>query len=54
MLAAKTVSEPGRDRPMASSFQLVIDRADPEPLARFWATALGYELAAADWLRQLG
>jgi hypothetical protein len=29
---------------MASSFQLVIDCADPEPLARFWATALGYEL----------
>lgn len=29
---------------MAVSFQLVIDCADPEPLARFWATALGYEL----------
>jgi hypothetical protein len=29
---------------MASSFQLVIDCADPEPLARFWAAALGYEL----------
>ena len=26
------------------SFQLVIDCADPEPLARFWAAALGYEL----------
>ena len=24
---------------MASSFQLVIDCADPEPLARFWAAA---------------
>jgi Glyoxalase-like domain len=29
---------------MAASFQLVIDCADPEPLARFWAAALGYEL----------
>jgi hypothetical protein len=29
---------------MASSFQLVIDCAEPEPLARFWAAALGYEL----------
>ena len=29
---------------MAMSFQLVIDCADPEPLARFWAAALGYEL----------
>src|ERR1017187_3263674 len=32
------------ERPMAVSFQLVIDCADPEPLARFWAAALGYEL----------
>ena len=29
---------------MAVSFQLVIDCADPEPLARFWAAALHYEL----------
>ena len=29
---------------MAVPFQLVIDCADPEPLARFWAAALGYEL----------
>jgi len=29
---------------MAARFQLVIDCADPEPLARFWAAALGYEL----------
>ena len=29
---------------MAVSFQLVIDCADPEPLARFWAAALDYEL----------
>ena len=29
---------------MAVSFQLVIDCSDPEPLARFWAAALGYEL----------
>ncbi len=39
---------------MAVSFQLVIDCADPEPLARFWAAALGYELEPppegfADW-----
>jgi Glyoxalase-like domain len=33
-----------KERPMAVSFQLVIDCADPEPLARFWAAALGYEL----------
>src|SRR5258707_6403461 len=32
------------ERPMAVSFQLVIDCADPEPLARFWAAALGYVL----------
>jgi hypothetical protein len=30
---------------MAVKFQLVIDCADPEPLARFWAAALGYEPA---------
>ena len=29
---------------MAVRFQLVIDCADPELLARFWAAALGYEL----------
>lgn len=29
---------------MAVRFQLVIDCADPEPLARFWAAALAYEL----------
>src|SRR5260370_8373275 len=28
---------------MAARFQLVIDCADPEPLARFWAAALGYQ-----------
>ena len=32
---------------MAVSFQLVIDCADPEPLARFWAAALGYEFPPA-------
>jgi len=36
------------------NFQLVIDCADPERLARFWAAALGYELEPppagfADW-----
>jgi hypothetical protein len=29
---------------MAVRFQLVIGCTDPEPLARFWAAALGYEL----------
>ncbi len=30
---------------MAVAFQLVIDCADPEPLAGFWAAALGYQIA---------
>ena len=29
---------------MAVRFQIVIDCRDPEPLARFWASALGYDL----------
>jgi Glyoxalase-like domain len=29
---------------MAARFQLVIDCAEPERMARFWATALGYQL----------
>jgi hypothetical protein len=29
---------------MTVRFQMVIDCAEPEPLARFWASALGYEL----------
>ena len=32
---------------MASRFQLVIDCANPDRLARFWAAALGYQLAPA-------
>lgn len=28
---------------MTAKFQLVIDCADPEPLAGFWVAALGYE-----------
>ena len=28
---------------MTAKFQLVIDCTDPEPLARFWIAALGYE-----------
>ena len=28
---------------MTAKYQLVIDCADPEPLARFWVAALGYE-----------
>ncbi|GAA5146355.1 VOC family protein [Pseudonocardia eucalypti] len=47
---------------MAVRFQLVIDCADPDRLARFWAAALGYELAPPpagfatwnDFYRQLG
>jgi hypothetical protein len=43
-------------------FQLVIDCADADRLARFWAAALGYELAPApagfatwnDFYRELG
>jgi hypothetical protein len=50
------------ERPMAVTFQLVIDCADPEPLAHFWAAALGYELERPpdgfaswdDYLRDLG
>lgn len=30
---------------MPVGFQLVVDCADPDRLARFWAAALGYELA---------
>jgi hypothetical protein len=33
-----------RRRAMGVRFQLVIDCAEPEPLARFWAAALGYVL----------
>jgi glyoxalase superfamily protein len=29
---------------MVVNFQLVIDCTDPDRLARFWATALGYQL----------
>lgn len=29
---------------MAVSFQVVIDRADPEPFAHIWAAAPGYKL----------
>ena len=32
---------------MPVRYQLVIDCADPDRLARFWAAALGYELAPA-------
>jgi hypothetical protein len=47
---------------MAVGFQLVVDCADPEPLARFWAAALGYEfepppagfVAWKDFYRALG
>jgi hypothetical protein len=39
---------------VTADFQLVIDCADPEPLARFWAAALGYVFEPppagfADW-----
>ena len=47
---------------MAVRFQLVIDCANPDLLARFWAAALGYELALPpagfatwnDYYRDLG
>jgi len=47
---------------MAVRFQLVIDSADPDLLARFWAAALRYELEPPppgfatwdDWRRDLG
>jgi hypothetical protein len=47
---------------MAVRYQLVIDCTDPDRLARFWAAALGYELAAPpagfatwnDYYRELG
>ena len=47
---------------MPVRFRLVIDCADPDRLARFWAAALGYELAPApagfatwnDFYRDLG
>ena len=47
---------------MPVRFQLVIDCADPDRLARFWAAALGYELAPVpagfatwnDFYRDLG
>jgi len=32
---------------MTARFNLVIDCADPEPLARFWVAALGYEFQSA-------
>jgi hypothetical protein len=47
---------------MSTRFQLVIDCKDPEPLARFWAAALGYVLEPPpagfatwdDWRRDIG
>ncbi len=47
---------------MPARFQLVVDCTDPEPLARFWAAALGYVLEPPpdgfaswdDWRRDLG
>jgi hypothetical protein len=47
---------------MAVRFQLVINCADPDMLARFWAAALGYELEPPpagfanwdDWRRDIG
>jgi hypothetical protein len=50
------------ETPVAVRYQLVINCADPERLARFWAAALGYELAPPpagfaswdDYLRDIG
>jgi hypothetical protein len=47
---------------MTVRYQVVIDCADPESLARFWAAALGYELEPPpagfgtwdDWRRDIG
>ena len=47
---------------MPARFQLVIDCKNPEPLARFWAAALGYVLEPSpegfatwdDWRRDIG
>jgi hypothetical protein len=47
---------------MAVRFQLVMNCADPDPLARFWAAALRYELESPpegfatwdDWRRDMG
>ena len=47
---------------MPTRFQLVIDCTDPEPLAHFWATALGYVAEPPpdgfpswdDWRRDIG
>lgn len=47
---------------MAVSYQLTIDCTSPEPLAHFWAEALGYVIAAPppgfeswdDWYRSAG
>jgi hypothetical protein len=58
---AKLPYGPGR-KPAPVRFQLVIDCADPDRLARFWAVALGYELAPAsagfatwnDFYREVG
>src|SRR5215475_12990995 len=60
-LPSSTARGLGR-KPMPVRFQLVIDCADPDRLARFWASALGYELAPPpagfptwdDYYRDLG
>src|ERR1700733_1306251 len=47
---------------MSIPFQLIIDATNPEPLARFWAAALGYVLEPPpegfatwdDWRRSTG
>src|SRR6202046_305537 len=49
-------------KPVPVRYQLVIDCADPDRMARFWAAALGYEFAPApdgfatwnDFYRHLG
>jgi Glyoxalase-like domain len=51
-----------RKKPVAARYQLVIDCSDTDLLARFWAAALGYELAPVpagfttwnDFYRQIG
>jgi hypothetical protein len=58
----RTVRWRGQDFAVAIKFQLVIDCADPDRLAHFWAAALDYELAPPpggfttwkDYYRDLG
>lgn len=45
------LKQPPEEETVSVRFQLVIDCFDPDRLARFWAAALGYELAPAEATR---